>query len=209
MPFDFKKEYAELYTPKTKPSIVTVPPMTFIMIDGHGDPNTAPEYQNAIEVLYGLAYTIKMSKKADKQPEGYFDFVVPPLEGLWWSEGEPSDMCSVDKSAFFWTAMLRQPDFVNESAFAQAKETLAKKKPHLNLSLARLELFEEALCAQIMHIGSYDDEPATLALLDKFIAESGRSLDISESRRHHEIYLSDPRKTAAEKLKTVLRHPIL
>jgi hypothetical protein len=142
-----------------------------------------------------------MSKKSDAQPEGYFDFVVPPLEGLW-------DGTVGDKSGFRWTSMLRQPDFVTESVFEQAKDALAKKKPSLDLSLARLERFTEGLCVQIMHLGSYDDEPATIAELDKFAADSGYSLDFSAERRHHEIYLGDPRKTAPEKLKTIIRHPI-
>jgi hypothetical protein len=207
MPFDFKKEYKNLYAPKTAPTIVDVPEMTFIMIDGEGDPNISIAYQSAVEILYGLSYAIKMSKKSDKQPEGYFDFVVPPLEGLW--QGEVND-----KSGFIWTSMIRQPDFVTERVFEQAKETLAKKKPQLDLSLARLERFAEGLCGQVMHLGTYDDEPATIAALDKFIADSGHRLDFSKQRRHHEIYLADPRKTgtgpsgALEKLKTVLRHPI-
>jgi hypothetical protein len=201
MPFDFKKEHKDLYAPKAAPSIIDVPTMTFITIDGEGDPNTSAAYQSAVETLYGLSYAVKMSKKGEQQPEGYFDFVVPPLEGLW--QGNIAD-----KSGFVWTSMLRQPDFVTESVFEQAKETLAKKKPQLELSLARLERFTEGLCGQIMHIGSYDDEPTTIAALDKFIADSGYRLDFSEQRRHHEIYLGDPRKTAPDKLKTVLRHPI-
>jgi hypothetical protein len=201
MAYDFKKEYKELYSPKTAPSVIDVPTMTFIMIDGAGDPNTSVAYQNAMEILYGLSYTVKMSKLGDKQLEGYFDFVVPPLEGLW-------NGYAIDKSSYVWTSMIRQPDFVTESVFEQAKEMLAKKKPNLDLSLARLEKFAEGLCVQAMHIGSYDDEPATIAELDKFATDSGYSLDFSEQRRHHEIYLSDPRKTASEKLKTVIRHPL-
>ncbi|MDR0862618.1 MAG: GyrI-like domain-containing protein [Oscillospiraceae bacterium] len=201
MPFDYKKEYKTLYSPKTAPSIIDVPSMTFIMIDGEGDPNTSESYQNAVEILYGLSYAVKMSKNGGKQPEGYFDFVVPPLEGMW--QGN-----AADKSGFRWTSMIRQPDFVTASVFEYAKETLTKKKPHLDLSRARLELFTEGLCAQIMHLGSFDDEPATIATLDKFITASAHRLDLSETRRHHEVYLADPRKTAPEKLKTVLRHPI-
>jgi hypothetical protein len=202
MPCDFKKEYKNLYVPKTTPGIVEVPSMKFIMIDGAGDPNTSEVYQNAVEVLYGLSYAIKMSKNSGKQPEGYFDFVVAPLEGLW--QGEVSD-----KSAYTWTSMIRQPDFVTEIVFEQAKEVLAKKKPQLDLSIARLENFTEGLCAQVLHIGSYDSESVTLASLDQFAADSGYRLDFSETRRHHEIYLTNPRNSAPEKLKTVLRHPII
>jgi hypothetical protein len=201
MPFDFKKEYRDLYLPTAAPAIVDVPEMTFFAVDGEGDPNTSEEYKNALEVLYGLSYAVKMSKKGDVQPEGYFDFVVPPLEGLW--QGDIGD-----KSGFRWTAMIRQPDFVTESVFERAKETLAKKKPRLDLSAARLERFAEGLCAQLMHLGPYDDEPASVVRLTKFVAENGYVSDVSARRRHHEIYLADPRKTAPDKLKTVLRQPI-
>ncbi|MDR0917434.1 MAG: GyrI-like domain-containing protein [Oscillospiraceae bacterium] len=201
MPIDFKKTQKELYQPKIAPSVIDVPTMTFIMIDGAGDPNTSEAYQNAVEILYGLSYAVKMSKTGGRQPEGYFDFVVPPLEGLWSGDAR-------DKGGFAWTSMIRQPDFVTESVFEQARETLAKKKPRLDSRAARLERFTEGLCAQVLHLGSYDDEPATVATLDRFIAESAYRLDYSEGRRHHEIYLADPRKTTPEKLKTVLRHPI-
>jgi hypothetical protein len=208
MAYDFKKEYKDLYLPKATPSVIDVPEMTFIMVDGKGNPNTSAGYKAALEVLYGLSYGIKMSKMGDAQPKGYFDFVVPPLEGLWWSAdgGVITDIS--DKDCFCWTSMIRQPDFVTESVFEQVKETLAKKKPSLDLSFARLERFTEGVCVQIMHFGSYDDEPATVAVLDKFAADSGYILDFSERRRHHEIYLGDPRKTAPEKLKTIIRHPI-
>lgn len=208
--FDFKKEYKDLYMPKIKPSIVDVPKMIFIMVDGKGNPNTCKTYKNAMEILYGLSYTIKMSKMSGMQPEGYFEYVVPPLEGLWWGEDGYFDGINIkDKDKLCWTSMIRQPNFVTEEVFESAKQALIKKKPELDLSLARLVSFAEGLCAQIMHIGSYDDEPATIKVLEIFIAESGYKNDISENRRHHEIYLGDPRKTVPEKLKTVIRHPII
>jgi hypothetical protein len=208
MAFDFKKEYKALYAPTIEPSVVNVPDMTFIMVDGKGDPNASAEYKAALEVLYGLSYGVKMSKMGDAQPEGYFDFVVPPLEGLWWNTdgGVVTDIA--DKDNFCWTSMIRQPDFVTPEVFENIKTAVAKKKAGLDLSLARLQKFSEGLCAQILHIGSYDDEPRSAAILERFIDESGYASDFSATRRHHEIYLSDPRKTAPEKLKTIIRYPI-
>jgi len=206
---DYKKEYKDLYMPKTKPMIVNVPEMTFIMVDGKGDPNTSEEYKNAMEVLYGLSYSIKMSKMNGTQPEGYFEYVVPPLEGLWWGdEGYFDGTNIVDKNKFYWTSMIRQPEFVTQEVFEQAKETFAKKKPNVDTSKARLVFWAEGLCAQVMHLGSYDDEPVTIQKLEAFISESGYVCDISEDRQHHEIYLNNPDKTAPEHLKTVIRHPI-
>lgn len=208
--FDFKKEYKHLYLPKTRPMIIDVPAMNFIMVDGKGDPNTSEAYQNAMEVLYGLSYSIKMSKKSGTQPAGYFDYVVPPLEGLWWVDDKAFDGIHItDKDKFCWTSMIRQPDFVTQEVFENAKATLFKKKPDLDLSTTRLETFTERKCAQVMHIGTYDSEPETILKLQQFIVESGYKTDISQMRKHHEIYLSDPRKTAPEKLKTVIRHPIV
>ena len=208
--FDFKKECKDLYLPKTKPSIIDVPTMVYIMIDGKGNPNTSAEYKGALEILYGLSYSIKMSKMTGTQPNDYFEYVVPPLEGLWWSDDGAFDGVNVtDKNKLYWTSMIRQPEFVTNEVYDTAKKALNKKKPDLDLSLARLVSFSEGLCAQIMHIGSYDDEPASIAVLEKFIFESGYKNDISDKRKHHEIYLSDPRKTAPEKLKTVIRHPII
>ena len=204
---DYKKTQKDLYQPKTTPSIVDVPEMTFIMVDGRGDPNTSESYQSAIEILYGLSYSIKMSKMSGSEPDGYFDYTVPPLEGLWWL-ADGGDGYFSDKEKYYWTSMIRQPEFVTSSVFETGKTALAKKKKGLDLSRARLELFTEGLCAQVMHIGSYDDEPATIALLYQFITDSGYQVALSETRRHHEIYLSDPRKTAPEKRKTVLRYPI-
>lgn len=214
---DYKKEYKDLYMPKTRPSIIQVPPMNFIMVAGVGNPNDKEgEYSRALELLYGLSYTIKMSKMGDDVIEGYFEYVVPPLEGLWWLEGyETSGLPIGNKDEFRWISMIRQPEFVTPEVFTWAKETLAKKKPGLEVDKARFETFEEGLCAQIMHLGPYDDEPATVKELAAFIAAEGYTEDISGQldpfplcRRHHEIYLGDPRKTAPEKLKTVLRHPI-
>lgn len=207
---DYKKEYKDLYLPKTKPMIVDVPKMTFIMVDGKGNPNAEDgEYQNAMNVLYGLSYAIKMSKMSGKQPEGYFEYVVPPLEGLWWVDDEKFDGLNImDKEKFYWTSMIRQPEFVTEEVFNWAKEELKKKKPNIDLSTARLEIFAEGKCAQVMHIGPYDKEPDTIRTLEQYIIESGYMNDISEKRRHHEIYLSDPRKALPERLKTVIRHPI-
>ena len=207
--FDFKKEYKDLYMPKTKPTFVNVPKMPFIMIDGKGDPNTCEEYKTALEVLYGLSYSIKMSKMNDTQPAGYFEYVVPPLEGLWWIEGDFFDGINIlDKSKFCCTSMIRQPGFVTDEVFVQAKKILSKKKPEANLSLARLEHYTEGECAQIMHIGSYDTESESILKMEEFITSSGYENDISATRKHHEIYLGDPRKTAPEKLKTVIRHPV-
>lgn len=208
--FDYKKEYKDLYLPKTEPMIINVPKMKFIMIDGKGDPNQKNgEYQNSMEVLYGLSYTIKMSKMKGKQPSDYFEYVVPPLEGLWWIDGEFFDGINIkDKSKFEWTSMIRQPDFVTKELFEWAKQELIKKKPNLNLSNVRLEQFEEGLCAQIMHIGSYDNEYSSIQKLENYIDSQGYKTDITRERLHHEIYLSDIRKTETDKLKTVIRHPI-
>jgi hypothetical protein len=204
MPLDYRKTDKELYLPGTTPSVINVPRMTFIAVDGKGDPNTAAEYSEAVELLYGLSYTIKMSSKDILQ------YIVPPLEGFWSVDGEfrGGGAAITDKSRFIWTMMVRQPDFVTAEVFETAKTALAKKKPNLDLSKARLETSTEGLCAQVMHIGPYDNEPATIAALEAFIIENGYDPDISGSRRHHEIYISDPRRTAPEKLKTVIRHPI-
>lgn len=206
---DYKKEYKELYQPKTKPSIIEVPEMLFIAVDGEGNPNTCPEYKAAIEVLYGLSYAIKMSKMNGTQPAGYFEYVVPPLEGLWQVDGVDFDGMNVtDKDKFKWISMIRQPEFVTEEVFEQAKLVLKKKKPALDLSKARLMKMTEGLCVQIMHKGSYDDEPASIEQMKRFLDENGYIEDFSEGRFHHEIYLSDPRKCSTDKLKTVIRHPI-
>ena len=207
---DYKKEYRDLYLPKKKPSIVQVPEMIFIMVDGRGNPNTGQEYQQALEVLYGLSYGIKMSKMNGSQPEGYFEYVVPPLEGLWWVENTEFDGKNVtDKEKFCWTSMIRQPEFVTESVFEWAKEMLRHKKPQLDLSKVRLVKFTEGLCAQIMHVGPYDNEAASIGILETYIETEGYVQELNELRRHHEIYLGDPRKTKPENLKTVIRHPVM
>lgn len=207
---DYKKEYKDLYQPATKPSFIDVPEMIFIAVDGKGDPNTCAEYREAMELLYGLSYAIKMSKMNGTQPEGYFEYVVPPLEGLWSVEGEYFDGTNItDKSRFCWTSMIRQPEFVTEAVFEAAKAALQKKKPQLDVSKARLIKLTEGFCVQIMHKGSYDSEPESIEKMRKFASENGYREDFSEGRFHHEIYLSDPRKCAPEKLKTVIRHPII
>jgi hypothetical protein len=207
-PIDFKKTEKELYQPKTAPALADVPEMTFLMADGAGDPNTGATYKAALAVLYGLSYGVKMSGKGAARPDGYFDFVVPPLEGLWYGAGGGLIADITDKDSFCWTAIIRQPDFVTPEAVARIKAAAAKKKAELNFSAARLQRFSEGLCAQILHIGPYGDEPRSVAVLERFIADSGYRADFTEKRRHHEIYLSDPRKTAPEKLKTVIRYPI-
>lgn len=209
MAIDFKKMEKDLYQPGAKPAIIEVPEMTFIMIDGHGDPNTSEAYQTALEVLYGLAYAVKMSKMGGRQPKGYYDFVVPPLEGLWSTDTGLVEPGIADKSAFCWTSMIRMPEFVTPKVIEEAKVSLSKKKPSLDLSIVRLEVFNEGLCAQVMHTGSYDNEPATILALKTFVADSGYRIDLSDTRKHHELYLNDPRKTSPEKLKTIIRYPII
>ena len=207
MAFDYKKEYKEFYLPKKKPEIVTVPKMNYIAVKGCGDPNKEDgEYKNSISILYALAFTIKMSKLTDYRIEGYFDYVVPPLEGFWWQQG----VTQIDysrKDAFQWISVIRLPDFVSEKDFNWAKQQVKTKKG-IDCSNAKFLTIEEGLCVQIMHIGSYDDEPDTITLMDKFIKENGYINDFSNTRMHHEIYLSDARRVAPEKLKTIIRHPI-
>ena len=207
MAFDYKKEYKEFYMPKDKPSIITVPKMNYIAVRGSGDPNREDgEYQASIGILYAVAFTIKMSKMGSRKIEGYFDYVVPPLEGFWWQDGVDGIDYS-RKEDFQWISVIRLPDFVTEEDFRWAVEEASKKKG-LDLSKAEFLTIEEGLCVQCMHIGSYDDEPATVALMDRYLKENGYENDFSEGRLHHEIYLSDARRVAPEKLKTVIRHPI-
>lgn len=208
--FDFKKEYKGLYMPKTTPCIIDVPAMKFIMVNGNGNPNTSLLYKQSVELLYGLSYSIKMGMKGSNQPEGYYDYVVPPLEGLWWFDNNFFDGSVIGrKDEFSWTIMIRQPEFVTNDIFETAKESLSKKKPEIDTSLARLEEFTEGLCGQIMHMGSYDEEPPTIARLEEFINTQGYRTEMDGLRQHHEIYIGDPRKTTPEKLKTVIRHPIV
>ena len=207
MPFDFKKEYKEFYMPKGKPEIVTVPAMNYIAVRGCGNPNEeGGDYKKSIELLYGIAYTIKMSKKGDHKIDGYFDYVVPPLEGFWWQEGVDGIDYS-HKENFRWISVIRLPDFVTRSDFEWATEEATRKKK-MDFSKVEFLTVEEGLCVQCMHTGSYDDEPATVSMMHEFIESQGYALDITDKRLHHEIYLSDPRKVAPEKLKTVIRHPI-
>ena len=207
MAFDFKKEYKEFYMPKNKPSIVSVPSMNYIAVRGHGDPNQEDgEYIQAIGLLYGIAFTIKMSKKGDRQIEGYFDYVVPPLEGFWWQDGI-SGVDYAHKSDFHWISVIRLPDFVTKADFDWAVEEAGKKKK-MDFSKVEYFTYDEGLCVQCMHIGSYDDEPATVSTMHAYMEQQGYVLDITDLRMHHEIYLSDARKVAPEKLKTVIRHPI-
>ena len=207
MTFDFKKEYKEFYMPKGKPEIVTVPAMNYIAVRGKGNPNEeGGDYKKSIELLYGIAYTIKMSKKGDHKIEGYFDYVVPPLEGFWWQDGVDGIDYS-HKENFQWISVIRLPDFVTRDDFEWAIEEATRKKK-MDFSKVEFLPVEEGLCVQCMHTGSYDDEPATVSMMHKFIESQGYALDITDKRLHHEIYLSDARKVAPEKLKTVIRHPI-
>lgn len=207
MAFDYKKEYKEFYLPKNKPEIVDIPAMKFIAVRGKGDPNEeGGEYKAAIGLLYGIAFTIKMSKKGARQIEGYFDYVVPPLEGFWWQEG----IEGVDygrKEDFCWISVIRLPDFVTKAGVEWAVEEAGRKKGQDFSKVEFLEI-KEGLCIQCMHIGLYDEEPATVAGMDSYLQENGYENDFSSGRLHHEIYLSDARRVAPEKKKTVIRHPI-
>lgn len=205
--FDYKKEYKEYYLPPKKPGVVEVPEMAFLAVRGHGDPNEeGGAYKDALEMLYGVAYTIKMSKKGDHRIEGYFDFVVPPLEGFWWQDG----VLGVDyarKEDFNWISAIRVPDFVTRGEFEWAVEEATAKKKR-DFSQVELLTIEEGLCVQCLHVDPYDDEPATVEAMRAFAEESGYAEDFSDERLHHEIYLNDARRTAPEKLKTVIRHPV-
>lgn len=225
MAFDFKKEYKEFYMPKNKPEIVKIPPMNYVAVRGKGNPNVeCGDYQQAISILYAVAYTLKMSYKTDYKIEGFFEYVVPPLEGFWWQgEQHPVDaemrtdrtdrrenVKGIDysnKDTFNWISVIRLPDFITEKDFAWAVQTATKKKK-IDCSPAEFLTIDEGLCVQIMHQGSFDSEPATVALLEDYLKEQGYENNINEQRLHHEIYMSDERKVAPEKWKTVIRHPI-
>lgn len=208
MAFDFKKEYKEFYLPKNKPSMIEIPPMNYIAVRGKGDPNEEDgEYKRALELLYGIAFTIKKSKMGDHRIEGYFDYVVPPLEGLWRQEGA-AVLDFSHKENFSWVSLIRLPDFVTKADFDWAVGEASRKKQK-DFSAAEFFTYNEGLCVQCMHIGSYDDEPVTVALMEEYIKERGYFSDITDERPHHEIYLSDPRRTSPEKLKTVIRHPVV
>ncbi len=225
MAFDYKKEYKEFYLPKNKPGIVEVPPMNYIAVRGKGNPNVEDsEYKASIGLLYAIAFTIKMSKKGDHQIAGYFDYVVPPLEGFWWQSenhlekdtertiqnGGREAGWELDysrKEDFHFISVIRLPDFVTEEDFEWAV-TEATKKKKSDFSKVEFLTYDEGLCVQCMHIGSYDEEPATVQMMHEFMVAEGYTLDITDTRLHHEIYLSDARRVAPEKLKTVIRHPI-
>ena len=207
MAFDLKKEYKIFYMPKNKPEIVNVPKANYIAVRGTGDPNeVGGAYQQAIGILYAVAYTLKMSYKTDYKIEGFFEYVVPPLEGFWWQD-DTDGVDYTDKSSFHWISVIRLPDFVTKKDFAWAVETASKKKK-LDCSSAEFMTIDEGLCVQIMHLGAFDDEPATVSLMDEYLAENGYANDITATRLHHEIYMSDARKVVPEKWKTVIRHPI-
>ncbi len=207
MPFDFKKEYKEFYMPPKKPTIVTVPAANFLAVRGKGDPNAEEgEYKAAIGLLYGAAFTLKMSAKSGHEIPGFFDYVVPPLEGFWWQDGV-SGIDYSHKESYQWISVIRLPDFVTEAEFKWAIDEAARKKK-TDFGKVELMRYDEGLCVQCMHIGSYDDEPATVALMNEYLRENGYITDITESRHHHEIYLSDARRCACDKLKTVIRHPV-
>lgn len=207
MAFDFKKEYKEFYMPKNKPEIVDIPPMNYVAVRGKGNPNAeGGDYQRAISILYTVAYTLKMSYKTDYKIEGFFEYVVPPLEGFWWQDNiKGIDYSS--KETFNWISVIRLPDFISERDLAWAVETAAKKKK-IDCSPAEFLTIDEGLCVQIMHLGSFDSEPSTIALMDNYLKEQGFVNDINGQRLHHEIYMSDARRVAPEKWKTVIRHPI-
>ena len=208
MTFDLKKEFKEFYLPKNKPEIITVPKMNYIAVRGKGNPNDEDgAYKKALEILYAVSYTLKMSYKSDYKIEGFFEYVVPPLEGFWWQDGF-NGMDYSNKSELTWISVIRLPDFITKENFDWAVDAASKKKK-IDCSKAEFISIDEGLCVQIMHNGSYDDEPKTVKLMDDFIREKGYENDMNENRLHHEIYLSDPRKTVQEKLKTVIRHPIV
>lgn len=208
MAFDFKKEYKEFYMPKNKPSIVTIPKMNYIAVRGKGDPNEENgEYKVSIGLLYAIAFTIKMSYKGDYKIDGYFQYVVPPLEGFWWQEGLENGIDYNNKSEMNFISVIRLPDFITKKDFDWAVEQATQKKKQ-DFSKVEFLTYDEGLSVQCMHIGSYDDEPATVELMHNYIKENGYELDITDKRLHHEIYLSDPRRCDVSRLKTVIRHPI-
>ena len=207
MAFDFKKEYKEFYMPKSKPEIVNVPTANYIAVRGTGDPNVeGGTYQQAIGILYAIAYTIKMSYKTDYKIQGFFEYVVPPLEGFW-CQDHASEMNYGNKDAFHWISVIRLPDFITKADFDWAVKTATKKKK-LDCSSAEFFTVHEGLCVQMMHLGPFDNEPQTIALMESYLEENGYVTDLTATRRHHEIYMSDARKVAPEKWKTVIRHPI-
>jgi len=203
---DYKKEFKDLYLPGKEPCLVEVPSIQFAMIDGKGDPNSQ-HFQDAVEALYSISYGIKMMPKKGPEPDGYFDYTVPPLEGLWWIVGEHG-FSFTDRLNWRWTAMIRQPEFVTEELFSRVKEEVGKKRKNELLEDVRFDSFEEGLCVQIMHIGPYSQEPETVDRLDSFISQNNLRSTFYRDGKHHEIYLSDPRRAKPETMKTVIRHPV-
>lgn len=207
MAFDYKKEYKEFYMPKNAPGLADVPPMNFIAVRGQGDPNAEDgEYKQAIGLLYAVAFTIKMSKKSDHRIDGYFDYVVPPLEGFWWQDGADG-IDSAHKEDFRWISLIRLPDFVTREDFEWAIGEAQRKKKN-DFSKVEFFTYHEGMCVQCMHVGSYDDEPETIGRMHRYAEENGYDIDITDTRYHHEIYLSDARRVPPEKRKTVLRLPV-
>ena len=202
---DYKKEYKDLYMPKKKPTLVKVPPMNFFMIDGKGTPDSE-EYHSAMQSLYSFTFTIKMSKMSGNQPPGYFEYVVPPLEGLWSCEDGPFVFAKRDQ--WIWTSMIRQPEFVTQGVYLNTKDEIAKKKTEIDVSKVRFESLDEGLCVQIMHNGPYDQEQSSIEQIIQYIEANNLELDFESGRKHHEIYLSDPRRCKPENLKTVIRYPV-
>ena len=208
MAFDYKKEYKEFYMPKNKPSIVEIPKMNYIAVRGTGNPNEENgDYKNTIGLLYGVAYTIKMSYKGTHKIDGFFEYVVPPLEGFWWQDGLKGSIDYNNKNAINFISIIRLPDFVTKEDFDWAIKEATKKKKQ-DFSRVEFITYNEGICVQCMHLGSFDDEPATVALMDEYLEQNGYVNDINKERLHHEIYMSDARKVAPEKWKTVIRHPI-
>lgn len=207
---DYKKEYKDLYRPSTTPVLIEIPSIQYVMVEGKGNPNTSLEYKQALELLYALSYTIKMSKMGNEKPINYFEYVVPPLEGLWYGEDEYFDGLNItDKNKFCWKSLIRLPEFVDEDIFNKAKQSLSLKKPELDIHKLQYIIIEEGLCVQIMHKGSYDEEVKSILKMNEYMEENQLICDIDDkSRFHHEIYLSDPRKSKVENLKTVIRHPV-
>lgn len=218
MAFDFKKEYKEFYLPPKTPHLIEVPPMNYLAVSGHGDPNTEDgEYKQSIGLLYAIAFTLKMSYKTPHQISGFYKYVVPPLEGFWWQDPQPNPnipdpapSTTLDynrKSDMSFISVIRLPDFITRADFDWAIQEATQKKKQ-DFSKVEFFRYEEGLVVQCLHLGSYDDEPATIAAMDQYALENSCTLDIQNPRYHHEIYLSDPRRCAPEKLKTVLRHPV-
>ena len=207
MAFDLKKEFKEYYQPKNKPEIVNIPSINYLAVRGSGDPNDETgDYKKALESLYAVAYTLRMSYKTDYKINGFYEYIVPPLEGFWWQDGTDG-VNYADKTSFNWISVIRLPDFISGKDIEWAVRTATMKKK-TDCSQVKFLTVNEGLCVQIMHIGPYDNEPVTVKLMDDYLAQNGYENDLNSERMHHEIYLSDPRKCLPEKMKTVIRHPV-